>query len=172
MAKYNNLKRITQEQAHYYKYLDSNKYSPEYICYKAQAFSLHEDPNNPGWETVNYYSESPFASDGKLRPTEFIYVLVNPSIPGQVKIGMTTRDVDKRAKEISSHTGVPTPWHPIFSFACFNSLELETELHDYLADKRVNDAREMFYMHATDAIKIIEDIGGKYALPPVNPVSE
>lgn len=166
MAKYNKLNRITHSQAHYFKYLDTNKYAPEYVCSKAIAFSLTPDPHNPGWELVNYYSETPFKDDGTLKPTEWIYVLVNSSIPGQVKIGMTTRDVDKRAKQVSSHTGVPTPWTAIYSFACFNSYDLEQEIHAYLDAQRVSDNREMFYMHATDAIKIVEDIGQKYVLPP------
>ncbi len=37
-----------------------------------------------------------------------IYVLVNPSIPGLVKVGKTTRSVDIRIKELSTVTGVPS----------------------------------------------------------------
>ncbi len=34
------LKRITNEQAHYYKLLDSDKLSPEEICRKSVAFTF------------------------------------------------------------------------------------------------------------------------------------
>jgi hypothetical protein len=44
-----------------------------------------------------------------------IYVLINPSIPGLVKIGKTTRDPESRAKELSQATGVATPFYVAFS---------------------------------------------------------
>ena len=160
------LKRITPEQAHYYQPLISNRYTPEKLCEKAIAFTLTPDPNDPRWEIVTYYEDSPFAQDGSLTPTEFIYVLVNSSCPGIVKIGMTTRDVDTRAKEISGATGVPTPWVPIYSFRCFNSHNLEKELHKYLDAVRVADNREMFYMKAADAVKIVEQLGAGYNVFP------
>jgi hypothetical protein len=85
-----------------------------------------------------------------------------------VKIGMTVRDVETRAKEISGVTGVPTPWVPIYSFKCFNAYKLEQELHTYLNTIRVADNREMFYIKTTDAIKIIEQLGEKYSIPNLN----
>lgn len=156
--------RITPEQAHYYKPILNGDTS------KAVAFTLtpSKEPGWEGWEDVTYYQESPFAQDGSLVPTEFVYVLVNGSCPGMVKIGMTVRDVDTRAKEISGATGVPTPWTPIYSFRCFNSYKLEQELHEYLDAVRVNENREMFYMNSTDAIKIVEQLGAKYSTPHLN----
>ena len=162
MGNRKDFKRITEEQAHFYKPLSSFKYSSEEICRRATAFTLTPDPENPGWELVTYYEDSPFAQDGSLTPTEFVYVLVNKSIPGMVKIGMTVRNVEERAKEISSATGVPTPWVPIYSFQCFNSYKLEQEIHEYLDAIRVNENREMFAMSSTDAIKIVKQLGEKY----------
>lgn len=161
------LKRITQEQAHYYKVLDSDKLSPEEICRKSVAFTLTPDPANPGWELIHYYQESPLDQSGNLVPTEYVYVLVNKSMPDMVKIGMTVRDVEERAKEISGATGVPTPWVPIFSFKCFNSYKLEQEIHEHLDAVRVSGNREMFYMHSRDAIDIVKKLGDKYVLPPL-----
>ena len=152
------LTRITLEQAHYYKPIKEGE------LFKATAFTLTPDPKDLKWDIVTYYQDSPFAQDGTLKPTEFVYVLVNSSCPGMVKIGMTTRDVDTRAKEISGATGVPTPWVPIYSFQCFNSLKLEQELHEYLDSVRVAENREMFRMSSTDAIKIVEQIGTKYII--------
>ena len=162
------IKRITEEQAHYYKPLTSNNYTPEQLYDKATAFTLTPDPEDPRWDIVTYYEDSPFAQDGSLTPTEFVYVLVNGSCPGMVKIGMTVRDVDTRAKEISGATGVPTPWVPIYSFKCFNSYKLEQELHAYLDAVRVSDNREMFYMKTADAVKIVEQLGEKYSVPHLN----
>jgi hypothetical protein len=84
-----------------------------------------------------------------------------------VKIGMTVRDVEERAKEISGATGVPTPWVPVFSFKCFNSYKLEQELHEHLDAVRVAGNREMFYMNSRDAITTVKKLGDKYTLPPL-----
>ena len=150
--------RITEEQAHYYKPIKEGE------LFKAVAFTLTPDKNDSSWDVVTYYQETPFAKDGSLLPTEFVYVLVNASCPGMVKIGMTIRNVDTRAKEISGATGVPTPWVPIYSFKCFNSYKLEQELHLHLDAVRVNENREMFYMTSTDAIKVVEQLGVKYTI--------
>jgi len=168
MSNRKDFKRITEEQAHFYKPLSSYKHSSEEICRRATAFTLTPDPESPGWEIVTYYEESPFAQDGSLTPTEFVYILVNGSCPGMVKIGMTIRDVDTRAKEISGATGVPTPWVPIYSFKCFNSYKLEQELHEHLSAVRVSDNREMFYMKTADAVRIVEQLGEKYTIPNLN----
>jgi len=163
----NQMKRITHEDAHFYKVLDSNKLSPEQVCDKATAFTLTPDPVNPGWDLVTYYQDSPLDRDGNLVPTEYVYVLVNKSMPDMVKIGMTVREVEERAKEISGATGVPTPWIPIYSFKCFSSYKLEQEIHEHLDAVRVSGNREMFYMHSKDAISIVNQLGVKYTISPL-----
>lgn len=160
-------KRITNDDAHYYKFLDDNILSPEQICSKATAFTLTPDPDRPGWDLVTYFQDSPIDRDGNLVPNEFVYVLVNKSMPDMVKIGMTVRNVDERAKEISGATGVPTPWVPVYSFKCFNSLKLEQEIHQHLDAVRVSGNREMFYMHSKDAIDVVKQLGVKYTLSPL-----
>jgi len=162
------LKRITIEDAHFYKSLNIDELSPEVVCRKATAFTLTPDPDMSGWDLVSYYQDSPVDQDGNLVPTEYVYVLVNKSMPQMVKIGMTIRDVDQRAKEISGATGVPTPWVPIYSFKCFNSYKLEQELHAHLDAVRVSDNREMFYMKTADAVRIVEQLGEKYTVPHLN----
>jgi hypothetical protein len=161
------IKRVTNEQSHFYKLLDSDKLSPEEVCKKSVAFTLTPDPASPGWEFVHYYQESPIDQSGGLVPTEYVYVLVNKSMPDMVKIGMTVRDVEERAKEISGATGVPTPWVPVFSFKCFNSYKLEQELHEHLNAVRVADNREMFYMHSRDTIDTVKKLGDKYTIAPL-----
>jgi hypothetical protein len=161
------IKKITIEDAHFYKLLDTKTLSPEIVCRKATAFTLTPDPDMPGWELVNYYQDSPIDQSGNLIPTEYIYVLVNKSMPDMVKIGMTIREVDQRAKEISGATGVPTPWVPIYSFKCFNSYKLEQEIHEHLDAVRVANNREMFYLHSKDAINIINELGVKYTISPL-----
>ena len=161
------LKRVTNEQAHYYKLLDSDKLSPEEICKKAVAFTLTPDPVNPCWEFIHYYQDSPLDQSGNLVPTEYVYVLVNKSMPDMVKIGMTVREVEERAREISGATGVPTPWVPVYSFKCFNSYKLEQEIHEHLDAVRVAGNREMFYIHSRDAIDTVKKLGDKYTIAPL-----
>ena len=40
----------------------------------------------------------------------YVYVLINSSMPNLVKIGKTTKDPNERVKELSSATGVATPF--------------------------------------------------------------
>ena len=54
------LKKITIEDAHFYKPLDMNELSPDVVCRKATAFTLTPDPAMPGWEYVNYYQDFAF----------------------------------------------------------------------------------------------------------------
>lgn len=160
------MKRLTQEQAHFYKALDTEKFTVEELCRRAVAFTLTPDPLDPKWDLVTYYQESVFDQSGNLVPSEYVYVLINNSIPGMVKIGMTVRDVETRANEISGATGVPTPWIPVHSFKCFNSYQLEQELHAHLDSVRVAANREMFNMNSKDAIDIVNQIGEKYTVVP------
>jgi len=161
------LKKITLEEAHFYKVLDPDKLTSDQICNKATAFTLTPDPTEPGWELVTYYQDSPIDQSGNLVPTEYVYVLVNKSMPDMVKIGMTIREVDQRAKEISGATGVPTPWIPVFSFKCFNSHKFEQEIHEHLDAVRVSGNREMFYLHSKDAIETVKLLGAKYIISPL-----
>ena len=88
-------------------------------------------------------------------------------MPHLVKIGMTVRDVDTRAREISGATGVPTPWIPVYSFKCYNSYKLEQEIHEYLSGLRESSNREMFNMSIEDAIEVVKSLGEKYTVSPV-----
>lgn len=150
-----NFRYITPEESKYYIKLSYDK------AHKADAFTLI--PEEDGWESVHYLANSVIDASGGVRPVEYVYVLVNKSIPGMVKIGMTTKTPDERAYEISSHTGVPTPWVPVFSFECYRSDLLEEEVHDYFATQRVNDQREMFRIDSYTAQKVIEMLGQKYS---------
>lgn len=74
----------------------------------------------------------------------FVYILANESMPGIYKIGCTERSPAKRALELSSSTGVPTP----FEVVCYGEFEsfqaIEQEMHRYFGNWRVNESREFF----------------------------
>lgn len=58
----------------------------------------------------------------------YVYILTNPSMPGLVKIGMTTRTPDARALELDQ-TGVPTPFEVYNYFITPDCGYLESRAH-------------------------------------------
>jgi hypothetical protein len=154
------MKRISQDETHKYRKLSHIDF--RHNMFQAIAFTL--SPTEDGADIVDYYGETWMdPTNGALKP-HWVYILVNPSIPGICKIGYTTNNVYARCKEINSSTGVITPWYPVFSFKCGNGRVLEDEIHAYLEalGYRVNSKREGFQISSNDAIKIIEKLGNKY----------
>jgi hypothetical protein len=84
----------------------------------------------------------------------FIYVLENESMPGIVKIGMTTRLPEARAAELWT-TGVPTPFTIAFSIYCEACSEYESAIHQEFSYCRVNESREFFEIDTKKAIAVI-----------------
>lgn len=73
----------------------------------------------------------------------YVYILSNPSMPGLVKIGRTTRSVEQRANELWQ-TGVPTPFVVEEEFYTPDCVALEAVAHGHLEGKRVSTSREFF----------------------------
>jgi len=76
----------------------------------------------------------------------YIYALINPSLHGLVKVGKTVKEPEVRAKEISSDTGVPTPFIVAFKVFVSDCDSAEIFLHSLLQVKgfRINQNREFF----------------------------
>ncbi|MEY4334328.1 MAG: hypothetical protein RLZZ196_3071 [Bacteroidota bacterium] len=155
------IKRISVEESQFYVPLRKGDMD------RAIAFALFDSKDHPGWEDVRYFGESIFDASGAIRRPEWVYVLVNKSVPGICKIGMTTISVTQRIHEINGATGVITPWFPVFEYKCVNSKYLEREVHDYLEKNgyRVNPRREGFEIDSLTAASIIERLGEKYQVP-------
>lgn len=83
-----------------------------------------------------------------------VYVLMNPSMQNLVKIGKTKREPEERAKELSSTTGVPTPFVVVYNCYFESCSDAEIFIHKYLEDKgfRVSSNREFFEIPIKDAI--------------------
>lgn len=168
MAK-KDFKYIPPNEAHYYIKLTGRSVR------RATHYTLipSTDSNYPGhdpdgkvmWEDVIYLAEAVYDASGAVRKPEYVYVLVNASMPGMVKIGMTTTSVTQRVHEINRATGVPTPWIPVFDYKCMRADLLEGELHEYFAEYRVSDNREMFNVDSISVQNAIESLGGKYRSP-------
>ena len=86
----------------------------------------------------------------------FVYVMINASYTGLVKIGKTTKDPDERAKELSSATGVATPFIVVYKRQFNNCHVAEKVVHNILEEQgyRVNYSREFFSISISDAIDI------------------
>ncbi|WJV68537.1 GIY-YIG nuclease family protein [Pectobacteriaceae bacterium CE70] len=84
----------------------------------------------------------------------YVYILVNPSMPGLIKVGRTLRDSRMRARELSS-TGVPTPFQVAFEIFAEQHETLEARVHLELTDFRVNTAREFFRYPLDKAIALL-----------------
>jgi len=86
-----------------------------------------------------------------------VYLLTNPSMPGLVKIGMTTREsIDQRMKELYG-TGVPVPFD--CKYACKVSTsdcaKIEKALHTAFEPNRINANREFFSIKPEQAEAIL-----------------
>ncbi len=97
------------------------------------------------------------AADQNLAEPGFLYVLINPSMDGLVKIGKTTRDPEDRIKELSSPTGVPTPFQLAYKVAFSNCTWAEEYVHTRLEQRnyRVSNNREFFKAPLNVAIEVI-----------------
>lgn len=73
----------------------------------------------------------------------YVYILKNPSMPGLLKIGKTTRSVEQRCHELWQ-TGVPTPFEVVEEVCTPNCHELEAWMHSHFKDHRVTVSREFF----------------------------
>lgn len=92
----------------------------------------------------------------------WIYILTNRSMPGMVKIGLTTRDPETRVKEISGATGVPTPFEIAHRRRVKDCFAVEQAIHRQLDRYRVGKNREFFQMSLGEARRAVDAIALRY----------
>lgn len=85
----------------------------------------------------------------------YIYVLINPSMPGLVKIGRTTRNPESREKELSQATGVPTPFIMVYYKYFVDCQFAEEYIHNVLSEFRITHNREFFDVPIYEVIDLI-----------------
>ncbi|EJG1615139.1 GIY-YIG nuclease family protein [Vibrio parahaemolyticus] len=85
----------------------------------------------------------------------YIYCLKNESMPGIYKIGLTTKTVKKRCKEISAATGVPTPFEIVTYKEVDNVDKAEKTVHKLLSRFRLNKSREFFKPDVEERIHFV-----------------
>jgi hypothetical protein len=92
---------------------------------------------------------------------QYLYVFSNPSMPGMLKIGSTTRPPHERQLELHS-TGVPTPFEIEYIFEVPDCSVCELLAHRALHSYRVTLKREFFRVPLKTALKKIQAVIGPY----------
>ncbi|GEM78512.1 hypothetical protein VSU01S_07570 [Vibrio superstes NBRC 103154] len=82
----------------------------------------------------------------RAQMNEWVYILSNPAMPGLIKIGMTTRSVEERVRELNRSTSAPASFTIERKFRCRDGLAMEKRLHRKYDHLRFNDKREFFMM--------------------------
>ena len=97
------------------------------------------------------------------------YVLVNESMPGLVKIGKTTQSVEKRMKELSSPTGIASPFICAYAVAVgdYDIKDYEKLAHNAFNELRHAHNREFFKVPLQDAVSLMRMIPGIEVTPNI-----
>jgi cold shock CspA family protein len=95
-------------------------------------------------------------SRSQVTGSGWVYILSTREQPDVLKIGMTTRTVAERVKEINSATGVLIPFSATHVFRVLNVAQAEKEIHQRLAEHRVRQDREFFRLPFSAAVRCIE----------------
>lgn len=167
--RFKNLKKISSEEAKNY-IPASMDFNNNYIHYYTLEPSTHTNYlSSDGWDNIIYYTnrrkhkikkigEGIMTEEGYIQVGEgpnIVYIMSNPS-HSLLKIGSTRKNVEERRKELSSASGVPSPFKIewIFKFEG-NEEQLENEIHKCLEHKRSNIKREFFEISLKEAVEVI-----------------
>jgi hypothetical protein len=92
--------------------------------------------------------------------SEIVYLLTNPTMPGLVKIGMTT-DLQSRLQQLSSHSGVPVAFECFYACEVKSATAVEKALHDAFGDHRINVRREFFRLNPARVHAVLQLLSTK-----------
>ena len=88
----------------------------------------------------------------------FVYVLINPSMPGLVKVGMTKRiPTERTTDDDMDSTGIPTPFEVQYYSFFDDMVEAEKRAHSNLSN--FHYAKEFFKTDVATAVHAIESTG-------------
>lgn len=89
--------------------------------------------------------------------SEYLYILSRREEKDILKIGMTTRNVQKRVNEINSATGIIYPLSARKVYKVKDCKVVEKEVHKLLSEYRIRTDREFFKIEYAKACRIIEE---------------
>ena len=91
----------------------------------------------------------------------YVYILTNPSFREDwVKIGMSSRSVDVRSKELYN-TAIPLPFEIYATLKTTKYVEAEHLIHRYIerfTNLRINKEREFFNVKPEEALEIFKEV--------------
>ena len=99
--------------------------------------------------------------------TGFVYVLLNPSFPELVKIGLTKRKPEVRARELRT-TGVPADYIVIYDEMVSDCLTVERAVHKRFAKYREFSDREFSRIPVKEAVRALQEEANGYRVSPEN----
>lgn len=88
-----------------------------------------------------------------------IYILINEAMPGYVKIGKTSTNLEQRIRELSASSSIPLPFTCFYACTVKDSAFVEHQLHDAFDNNRINPKREFFQIapeRVVSALKLAE----------------
>jgi len=93
----------------------------------------------------------------------YVYILLNPALRGQVKIGRTTNSPEDRAAELSG-TGLPHEFVVAYAERVSDCESVERLLHEKFAAVRVNPSREFFRVTVHEAVRAAIELATPYRI--------
>lgn len=122
----------------------------ESVLYKINELMENDDDYSYSQGTFELNSEN----------AGYIYLMMNPSMSGIVKIGLTRRSPEERLDELSRATGVPTPFILVYKEQFNDCVRAEKLIHSILEERgeRVSSNREFFKTETSEAIKVIQQV--------------
>lgn len=100
----------------------------------------------------------------------YVYIMINPSFQGVVKIGKCNIDPNEFAQQLSARKGVPSPYILIYYKPFTDCIKAEKSIYSILEDRglRLDSSSELFSIDTTEAINILlsihEDKGYNYEM--------
>lgn len=88
----------------------------------------------------------------------WVYVITNPAMPHLVKVGLTSKTPEERAKELKA-TGVPYAHQVRYKMRCYQFAQIEKQAHAILSEYRAD--KEWFECSVETAIAAIRQAAGK-----------
>lgn len=88
---------------------------------------------------------------------EYLYILSRREENEILKIGMTTRDIGRRVKEINNSTGVLYPFSARKIYKVNDCKKAEKLVHSMLNEYRIRDDREFFLLPFNKACVLIDE---------------
>jgi cold shock CspA family protein len=113
--------------------------------------------NNNLKQSLNQWQE-PEPLRPKGAEDGWLYVLSTREQPDTLKIGMTTRSVPERVRQINSATGLLHPYSARAIYKVKSAREAERQVFALLSDYRIREDREFFHIPFAKAVRLIDEI--------------